>query len=70
VVAVSGECQVHGPDRSRVDGAFDNLGGFTVKLICPADVVPSLAGPDVTAATAGEVSQNATSVLNVGSGVF
>ncbi|MDT5225303.1 MAG: hypothetical protein QOG19_2710 [Mycobacterium sp.] len=61
----STDCQVHSPGSSSIDGVFANLAGFTVTQICPADVVPRLGGPEVTASKAAEVSQNGNSVLRV-----
>jgi hypothetical protein len=66
IPAVTGaECQVRAPGASSIDGVFDHLAGFTVKSICPADVVPSLGGPEVMTASAAEVSQNGNIVLRV-----
>jgi hypothetical protein len=59
------ECQVRAPTPTSIDGVFDHLVGFTVQPICPADVVPSLGGPEVIASSAAEISQNGNIILRV-----
>ncbi len=63
----SADCVVTSSSPSTIDGVFAEIPGFTVTPGCPAIASP-FAGADVSAASAGEISRDGTSVLTVFAG--
>jgi hypothetical protein len=61
------DCLVDAPGHSGIDRAFDDLDGYTVTPVCPADAI--WVKPEVTAEfgelNAAEISENGTPSLRV-----
>lgn len=70
--ATGTDCNVQAPGPSGIAGVFADVAGFTVKQICPADVGPFFANPQVMAgfgsSVAGQLSQDQSAVMRVFAG--
>jgi hypothetical protein len=65
IAPVSVDCGLQAPGPSGVGGVFNEIPGFTVTQICPADIDPDFPSQEFQALAAGVVSQNGTPIMRV-----
>jgi hypothetical protein len=66
--AAVADCVVQTSGPSRIDSVFADIPGYTVRKVCPTDIASPFADADVLNAAAGEVKDNANTVLTVFAG--